>query len=139
MEELLRLRRRRRVRQAGRLVRDLVSEHNGDKEKVLKELENPALFYILVEIAIRLVPIIIDIYFSCENANEPQNYRSSVNGAISVLSNVSMGDEATLAATAEDAEDDDMLCHAKFYRFIAQNHEVFSDEYIEEFGDGSDS
>jgi hypothetical protein len=136
-------RRHRRVRRAGRILTGLVLKHDGDKEAIEKELEFAIPWVLLLELAFRLLPILLDIYFHCEAVEiqgeeeyDPQKFfERCAKGKIRSLADICSTDQECIAWTAEDAEDDDMPLDARLFRWVSSNFELISDEMDEGFDD----
>lgn len=137
-------RRHRRVRRVGRKLTDLILKHNGDKEKIEQELEFAVPWILLLELAFRLLPILLDLYFHCEvleshdgdrDFNHADLFRKLSRGKVWSLADICTTDQECIAWTAEDAEDDDMPLDARLFRWVSANYELISDEMDEGFDD----
>ena len=138
------MKRRRRVRRVGRKVTDLIVMHNGDKERIEEELELAIPWVLLFELAIRVLPILLDVFFhlevvyGSEDKNVPERnslFRKLARGKITSLENICSSGEECIAFTAEDAENDDMPLDARLLRWVSANFELISDEMDEGFDD----
>lgn len=138
------MKRRRRVRRVGRKVTDLIVKHNGDKERIEEELELAIPWVLLFELAIRILPILLDVFFHLEvvygsdGASEVERntlFRKLSKGKLTSLENIVSADEECIAFTAEDAENDDMPLDARLFRWVSANFELISDEMDEGFDD----
>lgn len=137
-------RRHRRVRRVGRRLTDLIVRHRGDKERIEQELELAIPWILLLELAMRLLPILLDLYFHCEVVSSGEDeddggsenlFRKLSRGKIWSLADICTTDQECIAWTAEDAEDDDMPLDARLFRWVSANFDLISDEMDEGFDD----
>ena len=128
----------------GRKVTDLIVKHNGDKERIEEELELAIPWVLLFALAIRVLPILLDVCFhlevvyGSEDKNVPERnslFRKLARGKITSLENICSSGEECIAFTAEDAENDDMPLDARLLRWVSANFELISDEMDEGFDD----
>lgn len=105
---------RRRIRRLAKHVWSVVREHEGKEAEVMDDLEATLPWPLLIELAVILARIFIDIYFSESN---PTLFINSV-------SSVSQLGSEELFLLADDLEEDGLADYSKAVKWIASNSHI---------------